>query len=193
MKLRSGSGRRGSSQLVFDGLVPSRLVLEQMPGHDLPRKRGRLPFRALGSEYRIVKVNHPQVAASPIVVDEPHTGRVALPFLRECLQQRPEEAVDVGLADEEIHGELHDVGLNLREALGAAPLDVFANQRGAQDVRIVGIERQRGRSGIVTFHSTTVFCSDMTSPETAWTQLSSRAARHDEMVCTAEASLVQKS
>ncbi len=57
----------------------------------------------------------------------------------------------IGLANEQIDGDLHDVGLNLRQAIGATTLDVFADQRGAQDFRIAGLERQRGRASVVTF------------------------------------------
>ena len=90
-----------------------------------------------------VQVRHPQVAALLVVVDQPHAGGVALALFDHRLQQRAEEALDVRLAHQQIERELHDVGLDLREALGAAALGRLAHQRRAQRVRVARVDARR--------------------------------------------------
>ncbi len=57
---------------------------------------------------------------------------VALALLGQRLEERAEEAVDIRLTHQEIDSELHDVRLNLGQALGAPSLEILAGQRGAQ-------------------------------------------------------------
>ncbi|OLE82625.1 MAG: hypothetical protein AUF76_08700 [Acidobacteria bacterium 13_1_20CM_2_65_9] len=71
-----------------------------------------------------------------LFVDQPDTARTAVAFLDHRLRQRAEEAFDVRLTHQQIERELDNVGLHLRQAIGAAARGRFSSQRGAKHVRI---------------------------------------------------------
>ena len=71
-----------------------------------------------------------------LFVDQPNAAGMAVALLDHRLRQHAEEPIDVGLTDQQIERELDDFRLHPREALRAAPVGMFASQRGAQDLGI---------------------------------------------------------
>jgi hypothetical protein len=76
---------------------------------------------------------------------------VALGLLGHALHEHAEEAGDVRLAHQQIEGELHGVGLDVRHALGATALIVFGAQgqskragviAGGQGLDAIRVERR---------------------------------------------------
>ena len=98
-----------------------------------------------GDDDLAIQMRHPQMAPLLIVVNEPDADLVTLALVGQRSQQRPEETVDIGLAHEQIDREPDDVGLNLREAFGAATLGRLPRQRRAQGVRILSVDRWNRR------------------------------------------------
>jgi hypothetical protein len=92
-------------------------------------KGRRRRFRARGGEDLAIQVRHPEMTVLLLVVYQPDADLVTLALVGKRPQQRPEKTVDVRLTGEEIDGELHDVGLNLRETFCAAPFQRFLRQR----------------------------------------------------------------
>ena len=76
---------------------------------------------------------HPEVARRHaglrLVVEQPDAAGVALGLFDQRLDEDAEEAGDVGLAHQEVDGELDGVALDARHALGAAALVDLARQR----------------------------------------------------------------
>src|SRR5688572_25587028 len=130
---------------VLDCLVPARLVRKQMTPKTLTRKLRRLPLGTADREDLAVDMRHPDVAALLILVDQPDGDLVAFALLGKRLEQRAEEAVDIRLAYQGIDRELHDIGLNLRQALGAPPLEILPRERSAQRVQVSRINRRCAR------------------------------------------------
>ena len=62
-------------------------------------------------------------------LDQPDAAGVALAFFDQRLHEHAEEALDVRLAHEEVERELHGIALDVRHALGPAPLVDLAGQR----------------------------------------------------------------
>ena len=120
-------------ELVFDRLRPSRRVAEQMSRHALAGKAGRrrrrrctpsTPFVGVTRRSFTYAIHRSQCGS--LLVDQPHRARVALALLDHHLRKPAEEAFDVGLAHQQVEGELDDLGLHARAALGAA---VFERSR----------------------------------------------------------------
>jgi hypothetical protein len=78
---------------------------------------------------------------------------VAVALVDDGSGQGPEESVDVWLAHQQIERELHDVGLRLRQALGATALRGFVMQRGAKHIRIAFARMRIGLQVVVTGRS----------------------------------------
>ena len=84
-------------------------------------------------EEALLDRRHPQVArrarpAALVLVEQPDAAGVALALLDQRLDEDAEEAGDVGLADEQVDGQLDGIALDARHALGAAALVDLARQ-----------------------------------------------------------------
>ena len=101
---------------------------DEMAGHALARQRQRGPVLARLREEVIAEIRHPELAAAPILVEQPDAARVALALLDERLDEDAEEAGDVRLAHQQVERELHGVALDPRGALGQASRIGLARQ-----------------------------------------------------------------
>ena len=118
-----------SSAVVLDRLrsSPACTRTDGRPGSRAEtfagRRRARVPVVLWRREEPILDVGHPEVAALRGRRRSARRAQVWLSLSSTIvLRQRAEESFDVGLAHQQIERELHDVGLHVRAALGAAPL-----------------------------------------------------------------------
>ena len=121
---------------VLDALGPSRRVARRDGSPCSRAARPSASQSALVRVYSRSRRSHPQVAPLLVLVDQPDAAPVALALFDQRLREHAEEALDVGLAHQQIERELDDLGLHLRDALGATTLGGLANQRGAKHLRI---------------------------------------------------------
>ena len=82
--------------------------------------------------------------------EEPHAARVALGLVDQRLDERTEEAGDVGLADQKLEGELDRVGLDLGPALGSPPVVDLARERRPQGIqrRLIRLHETGARTAV---------------------------------------------
>ncbi len=81
---------------VIDGLVPARLVREQMISERLVRERKSLKSVVLPRVEAIFDVSHPQRTPLAALVDQPDAAAETVGLLDHVPGQSAEEAFDVG-------------------------------------------------------------------------------------------------
>src|SRR5204862_6726784 len=92
---------------VLDGLSPTRSKSKEMRRHAvagdlflvLAPCRSRIPTRRLRHVERVLRVNHPQLAALPGFVNQPHRARVAPAFFDHILWPPAEKSLEARPAD----------------------------------------------------------------------------------------------
>ena len=69
-------------------------------------------------------------------IDQEHAAGLTLAVVDERLDERPEEAVDVGLADQQVQSQLHRIALDVGQALRTAPAVALALERLTQRLHV---------------------------------------------------------
>ena len=133
LNARTRSGSRASSPVVVNDLGPARSIGQEVCGHALAWQRQRSPSRGSSlvkkrSSTVAPSTGRTRLAAGVVLFQEEDAAGVALALLDQGLDEDAEESSDVGLAHEQIDGQLDGVALNACHALGPAAFVDFSRQ-----------------------------------------------------------------
>jgi hypothetical protein len=87
---------------ILDRRHPAWLVLEQMLRLRLGLANRGILRQVSGGDDGSAEMRHPELAARPLVVEQPHTRDLALGLFGQRLEQGAEEPVEIRLAHEQI-------------------------------------------------------------------------------------------